>query len=381
MKLIHQEAVDGTGVVIGRRVQTRKAPDGARVERASDTYTAQYYDADGKRRYEGLGTTNKREARTKALEIHRRLESGERSQKPTRLTVVELIQRYLDHCGHRGLAPKTLAKYRADLQKLSDFAAEEGLTRADRFEEQAFHRFGAWLRERSHKHGVSYADKTRYTALTVTKQAFRWGARSGLLSAYRLTEAKLPYARARPQPCFSLDQVNAILNAVRDDQVTHAAYALMAFAGLRCGEALQLQWDDVRFDIGDLGMLHVRRGGSAGRPKDKDDRFIPIHARLRPVLEALPRHGPLVLPGARDRTLLGRLKRECRRLGYGTTPKLHTFRHFFCSLCANTDGVPYRLALAWLGHDSGSEILNLYYHLSDAESARAMRALSEGNAR
>jgi hypothetical protein len=49
-------------------------------------------------------------------------------------------------------------------------------------------------------------------------------------------------------------------------------------------------------------------------------------------------------------------------------------RHHFASLCANHN-VAYRKALTWLGHSS-SEILELYYHLHDADSQAAMRALA-----
>ena len=54
--------------------------------------------------------------------------------------------------------------------------------------------------------------------------------------------------------------------------------------------------------------------------------------------------------------------------------KLHSFRHHFASMCANHQ-VAYKKALAWLGHRS-SDILDLYYHLNDAESQSAMASLA-----
>ena len=44
-------------------------------------------------------------------------------------------------------------------------------------------------------------------------------------------------------------------------------------------------------------------------------------------------------------------------------------------MCAN-HGVAYRKALAWPGHGN-SEMLDLYYHLHDEDSQRAMTALAE----
>jgi hypothetical protein len=152
--------------------------------------------------------------------------------------------------------------------------------------------------------------------------------------------------------------------------------ATLAYAGLRIGEVEQLQWADVLFDRGELGMFHVRRGGSSGSTKDKDHRFVPIHPRLRPLLETLSRSSKLVFTGITERKMLERIKDLCEqaKLPNPRQYKLHSLRHHFASLCANHQ-VAHRKALTWMGHSS-SEILDLYYHLSDPDSQGAMKALA-----
>lgn len=54
--------------------------------------------------------------------------------------------------------------------------------------------------------------------------------------------------------------------------------------------------------------------------------------------------------------------------------RLHSFRHFFCSWCAN-NGVPERTLMTWLGH-ADSRMVRRYYHLQDDESRRRMEELS-----
>lgn len=54
--------------------------------------------------------------------------------------------------------------------------------------------------------------------------------------------------------------------------------------------------------------------------------------------------------------------------------RLHSFRHFFCSWCANKN-VPEQMLMRWLGHRS-SQMARRYYHLHDEESQRHMRRLS-----
>jgi hypothetical protein len=135
-------------------------------------------------------------------------------------------------------------------------------------------------------------------------------------------------------------------------------------------------WRDVRMGENGAGMFHVRLGGSNGTTKDKDARFVPIHPRIRPLIAALPRSGDHVFPEIRERQLLQRVKELCGTLKFAKPDefKLHSFRHYFASLCANHQ-VAYRKALAWLGH-SDSSILQLYYHLTDSDSQAAMEALA-----
>lgn len=371
MKFVDREVVDGTAVTIGRKVQYRKTESG-REERVSQSFSAEYVEA-GTRRFQGLGTPNKREARRRAIEIQRRLDAGEQRTPPARATITQLIDRYEAFNRDRNLAPKTLAKYAADLDKLRRFCKESGITRADRFDEAAYARFGAWLREQVHKQGTSYAPKSNYTTLTVCKQMFKWAWRQRLAPTTSLASTRLPSARARPQPCFTTEQVEAML--WRTSGLTHAAIAILAYTGLRIGELEQLHWADVHLDMGELGMLHVHRGGSTETTKDREARFVPIDPKIRPLLDGLPRDGELVLPDLRARTLLAQIKRLCGELGYGRHYKTHSLRHHFASTCANSS-IPYRMALAWMGHSSSS-ILDLYYHLHDAESEAAMIRMAE----
>lgn len=396
MQFIDKETVAGTRVTIGRRVQRRKTGGGGNGEavvKPSATYTAEYVDASGKRRFEALATTVKREARRKAVEIQSRLDEGlaTPTSARTRLTVAQLAERYLAHVEAKGLARKTHARYRVELEKLIEFCREEGVERATQVDEEVFHRFGAFLRSRAHKQsgsGGGHAPKTVYIALTVCKQAYKWAWRVKLLPEFPLASARLPKGKPRPQPCFTTAQVEAMLAATPPDSLLHRAIAILAYSGLRVGELEQLRWEDVRLDVGDLGVIHVRRGGSVpvndaedAAPKDKDHRVVPIHPRIRPIIEAMSTErggaGALVMPDLRARTLLTHLKRLCRECGFPNAErfKTHALRHHFASMCANK-GVPYRLVLSWLGHSS-SEVADQYYTLFDEESRAAMRALAE----
>jgi integrase len=54
-------------------------------------------------------------------------------------------------------------------------------------------------------------------------------------------------------------------------------------------------------------------------------------------------------------------------IGLKPDGRLHSFRHYFCSACAN-NGVPEPMVRAWLGHRD-SKMINRYYHM-DREAAK-----------
>jgi integrase len=53
--------------------------------------------------------------------------------------------------------------------------------------------------------------------------------------------------------------------------------------------------------------------------------------------------------------------------------RLHSFRHYFCSVCANR-GVPEQVVMRWLGHRD-SQMVKHYYHLHDDEAQRQMKKI------
>jgi integrase len=46
--------------------------------------------------------------------------------------------------------------------------------------------------------------------------------------------------------------------------------------------------------------------------------------------------------------------------------RLHSFRHYFCSVSA-TNGVPEQILMSWLGHHD-SKMVRHYFHLHDKRS-------------
>lgn len=159
------------------------------------------------------------------------------------------------------------------------------------------------------------------------------------------------------------------------------------------GELASLRWTDLDLEKRVIRLTDERGHRQNGRDrrtvKNRRSRSFPIHADWVSVLNRLRKVDRYVYHGPR----CGRLKPDTARralIDHLVTPLLvrfpspddeqgfkdgrfHSFRHFFCSSCAD-NGVPERMVMEWLGHQD-SEMVRHYYHLNDDESRRRMDQL------
>ena len=154
----------------------------------------------------------------------------------------------------------------------------------------------------------------------------------------------------------------------------------------------QLRWWDVDLKNKTIAIRNdprdgARAGQARRRTKNRRDRAFPIHDDLLAVLIRTPRHRDgYVFHGPRG----GRLKPDTARnvlvrdvitplTGEFPTPdveigfkhgRLHSFRHYFCSACANSN-VAAQAVMNWLGQQD-CEMVRYYYHLYSTEARRQM---------
>jgi integrase len=148
-----------------------------------------------------------------------------------------------------------------------------------------------------------------------------------------------------------------------------------------------------------MGVLRLpdrsRRGtrderAKARTTKGKRERLMPIHHALGERLKKMKRHpdgrvfhGPRVgiLKPDTVRNILIRDIINPLAAQFPSPPgepgfkdgRLHSFRHYFCSSCANA-GVPEQMLMDWLGHRD-SAMVKRYYHASRDEALRQMNRL------
>ncbi len=288
-----------------------------------------------------------------------------------------------------GTREPTAKRYRAVLDKFIRFAEGKGRRTWNELNRQLMNDYASWL------DGESYAYATEYLELTTLKQIIK----------FLIANQHLPPATAFSYPlnkpdgtdtyCWKPAEVETILKHCETPELSwlRAVIVGLAATGLRISELASLRWSDVDLDKGFVTLTDETKKKSSKRlekrsTKSGHDRSFPIHQMLIELLRTMPQHpdgrvfhGPLQGKIKADtvRRILVRDVLTPLAARFPSTPnqsgfidgRLHSFRHFFCSTCANS-GVKERVLMKWLGHRS-SRMVHHYYHLHDEEATRQMQ--------
>lgn len=159
------------------------------------------------------------------------------------------------------------------------------------------------------------------------------------------------------------------------------AFALMAYAGLRRGECLGLQWGDI--DLG-AGLLHIRRQRLrvAGQLIDQTTksrascRSVPIDAELMPLLRSAfrldrARHVVSCAP----ETLGRRWRRAQLEAGIKQPFRLHDLRHTYATRLVAA-GCNLKVLQYMVGHSSFDLTVQTYTHIGPLEAAAEYRRVA-----
>ena len=349
-----------------------------------------------------LGTSDHAEAlrRVNQLDRRRAADMGLIPLTPDRTDCVPLLlirgrELYEQHVARPrvagGVRPSTRKKYRAVFDKFVPFAQSVGLNAWNAVDAAVLTKYAADLESKD------YAHKSLQNELITLKQAIRWMIQQGHLTGVKPIELKLRKAESESAYCYRAVEVRAMIERCREVAAIEwlgDVIIALACTGLRIAELASLRWADIdlvncRLNLTDETGHALRADRKRRELKSGRSRSFPVHPDLAKVLERLPRRDGYVFHGPRG----GRLKPDTvRRIlvrevitpltgAFPTLPgtkgfsngRLHSFRHAFCSTCANS-GVPERMVMEWLGH-ADSAMVRWYYHLHDEEARRRMAKL------
>ena len=332
-----------------------------------------------KQKRTSLRTRNHEVARQKARAIEAEL-SGAVPRQAGTFDIAAAVQAYIDWQDSNDRAPKTMVKYRDVLTRFAAHCRDAGVRLMHAITVQTIDEFAV----RRRRDGM--AAKTVYTELTIIRQWLNFAVTRRMLNASPVAGTKLVKPKPTPREYWRQDKLDAIVDTAKGPY--KAAYLLMSETGMRVGEVIHLTHDDLTLD-GPAPVAHIRAkevvaGAKPWRPKNGEERAVPLSPRAVAMLSSLPRRRRWVIDRmngtaatanqpANDRHILAYLKTVLAKLGLEGTN--HKFRHSFCTI-AVLAGVDFFTLRRWVGHVD-EEALKIYVHIADEQAQMTMRQLAE----
>ena len=331
-----------------------------------------------KQQRKSLRTRNHDVARQKARVLESELSNAVPRQAGT-FDVAAVVQAYLDVQESNDRAAKTMMKYRDVLNRFAAHCQAAGVRLMHAITVQTIDEFAVRRRD-------GMAAKTVYTELTIIRQWLNFAVTRRMLNASPVAGTKLVKPKPTPRDYWRQDKLDAIVDTAKGPY--KAAYLLMSETGMRVGEVVHLTHDDLTLD-GPAPVAHIRAkevvaGAKPWRPKNGEERAVPLSPRAVALLSTLPRRRRWVIDRmngtaatanqpANDRHILAYLKTVLAKLGLEGTN--HKFRHSFCTI-AVLAGVDFFTLRRWVGHID-EEALKIYVHIADEQAQVTMRQLAE----
>lgn len=182
------------------------------------------------------------------------------------------------------------------------------------------------------------------------------------------------YDETRRERVFNRKEEMLLLNAFSGhNEVFRHITEIALGTGMRLGEIIKLRWEQVDFNRGRNGYIHVL----ASNAKSKKSRFIPMQPMVRSLM--------LRLKGTRidgrifdlsEKNAGQRINRMIKKIGLRDA-RFHDTRHTFATRCLDAGVHPF-VVKEWLGHSTLVQTGN-YCHVGFEENEQAIHRLERHN--
>ncbi len=339
---------------------------------------AWYYDAymEGKRIRKSLGK-DKEQAKTKFAEIEYKRSRNE-IFKRKKLQIDLFKSEFLEYVRARQ-SEKTHTNYALALTHLTNYLKdEETASHLNKVTMGMIDRFVSFrLKKKSRKNkGMTIARSTVNTEIKAIKRFFSRAVELEYLDQSPAKKIKL-LRTINKHPRFFTEREVALILTDESDEWTRDAYLILLYTGMRIGELVNLEWEDIDFE----GRKIVVRPKDFWKPKGMEERIIPMHPVLFQLLVNKPRASRWAFikqdgEKLNVHSLECKFRRQLSRLGL-TYANLHTWRHTFASHLMMRSG-NIRAVQKLLGHKS-IRTTEVYAHLSDKHLYHVVSLLPSPN--
>ena len=242
---------------------------------------------------------------------------------------------------------------------------------------------------RTELYGEGLSDRMVRMCHTTCRTALEKAKQDGLIRTNPAIGCKLPPKKAREMQVLDRDELQRFLIQAKVEGY-YEFFLLELATGLRRGEIVALQWDDLDFQTGVLSVSKqvnaVKGELQFSEPKTKSSiRKIVLPPTLLDVLREYKKTvvsrwmfpSPLkydmpISPGVAERQLSRILELAgCKHV------RFHDLRHTFATL-ALQGGMDIKTLSAMLGHVSAATTLDIYTHITDDMQRQAAANIDRG---
>lgn len=240
--------------------------------------------------------------------------------------------------------------------------------------------------------GTAMSDRSVHSCHTICRMALDRAVQENLLRKNPAEGCKLPPLKGREMQVLTKEELQRFLIQAKEEGM-YELFLLELTTGLRRGELLGLQWDDLDLKTGtlkiDRQIYPVKGKLTVNKPKTKAGvRTIILPP---PVLEVLREYKEQVFspwlfpsrlkpdqpidPGYIRKRLQAILERAgCKKV------RFHDLRHTFATM-ALENGMDVKTLSAIIGHVSSGTTLNIYAHVTDEMRRSAAAKIDRGIAK
>lgn len=239
------------------------------------------------------------------------------------------------------------------------------------------------------KYGEGLSDRMVRMCHAICRSALEKATRDGLIRTNPAIGCKLPPKRAREMQVLDRDELQRFLIQAQAEGY-YELFLLDLATGLRRGELMALQWDDLDFKTGVLNVnkqvYEVHGELQFSKPKTKNSiRKIVLPPAVVEVLREYQKRvhsrwmfpspvkedSPLTPGAVRARLQIILEHAQCKQV------RFHDLRHTFATL-ALQNGMDVKTLSAMLGHVSAATTLDIYTHITDDMQRTAAANIDRG---
>ena len=373
----------------------RKRGDGSIHLRKDGRWEGRYvvgHDEKGRPKTKNVLAKTKGECAAKLKALKESLKGIEPERPRGEVTFGIWMDRWYQTYCKPAIKPKTQADYENRIYQ--HIIPELGHTPLSQLTQSDLQQFYHRLKQggrllRAEQYGPGLSDRMVKSCHVTCRMALDKAVADGLILKNPAANCKVPATHPREMSVLTGEEIQRLLIQAKED----GCYELLLLelsTGLRRGEILALQWDDLDFQTGALRVerqvQRIKGELVVSQPKTRTSSRSVILAR--PILNVLERYrksctsrwmfpsqrkvdSPLDPAGVRKKVAAVLKRAGCKHL------RFHDLRHTFATN-ALEHGMDIKTLSAIIGHVSSATTLNVYAHVTDEMRQKAADRIDRG---